>query len=179
MQTQRVAGFAAIAGMIAIANLPSPARAVDESKSENIGPWEIEATFKGDKLDRCTISRKLDTNDIVASFTKTPEVLTLMLESPNWKLDRGQEYKVTMKLGPQSFESEVAAESDSVSVDVKDEKFVSGLRSANALNVVAAGAIIEVPLDRSRDAFARLDECVEKNSTAVQTNPFVAPPRRP
>jgi hypothetical protein len=179
MQTYRVAGFAAIAGTVAFLNLPSPARAVDESKSENIGPWEIEATFKGDKLDRCTISRKLDTNDIVARFVQTPELLTLVLESPNWKLDRGQKYDVKMKLGPQSFDSEVAAESDSVSIDIKDDKFVSGLRSANALNVVAAGATIDVPLDKSTLAFERLEECVDKNSTAVQSNPFVAPPRRP
>jgi hypothetical protein len=179
MHVHTVAGFAVIAGTVAMFSLPSPARAADESKSENIGPWEIEATFKGDKLDRCTISRKLDNNDIVASFVKTSDLLTLVLESPNWKLDRGQQYKVTMKLGPQSFDNEVAADSDSVSVDVKDEKFVSGLRSANVLNVVAAGATIEVPLDRSTDAFERLDECVAKNSTAVQSNPFVAPPRRP
>jgi hypothetical protein len=179
MHVHTVAGFAVIAGTFAVLSLPSPARAADESKSENIGPWEIEATFKGDKLDRCTISRKLDNNDIVASFVKTSDLLTLVLESPNWKLDRGQQYKVTMKLGPQSFDNEVAADSDSVSVDVKDEKFVSGLRSANVLNVVAAGATIEVPLDRSTDAFERLDECVAKNSTAVQSNPFVAPPRRP
>jgi hypothetical protein len=179
MQTYRVAGFAAIAGTVALLYLPSPARAVDEGKSENIGPWEIEATFKGDKLDRCTISRKLDANDIVASFVQTPDLLTLVLESPNWKLDRGQKYDVKMKLGPQSFDSEVAAESDSVSIDIKDDKFVSGLRSANALNVVAAGATIDVPLDKSTLAFERLEECVEKNSTAVQSNPFVAPSRRP
>jgi hypothetical protein len=35
------------------------------SKSDTIGPWEIEATFKADKFDRCSISRKLD-DDIVA-----------------------------------------------------------------------------------------------------------------
>jgi hypothetical protein len=47
------------------------------------------------------------------------------------------------------------------------------------LSVVGAGATIKVPLDKSTAAFERLDECVEKNSKAVQTNPFVAPARQP
>ena len=49
----------------------------------------------------------------------------------------------------------------------------------NALNVVAAGATIRVPLDKSTAAFERLEQCVEKNARAVETNPFVAPARRP
>ena len=53
------------------------------------------------------------------------------------------------------------------------------MRSAKALNVVAAGATIQVPLDKSADAFDRLAECVEKNDKSVRTNPFVAPARRP
>ena len=64
-------------------------------------------------------------------------------------------------------------------MDVTDKKFAAGLRSANALNVVAAGATIRVPLDKSTAAFDRLDQCVEKNSKAVETNPFVVPARRP
>ena len=84
-----------------------------------------------------------------------------------------------MTLGPLSFDTEVAAEPNSVSMDVKDKKFVAGLRSANALNVVAAGATIRVPLDKSTAAFERLDQCVEKNDKAVETNPFVVPARQP
>jgi hypothetical protein len=84
-----------------------------------------------------------------------------------------------MTLGPLSFDTEVAAEPNSVSMDVKDTKFVAGLRSANALNVVAAGATIRVPLDKSTAAFERLDQCVAKNNKAVETNPFVAPARQP
>ena len=158
--------------------LPTWAFAAEETKSDAIGPWQIEATFKGDKFDRCVINRKLD-DDIVASFVRTGDDLTLELESPNWQLDRGQTYPVKMTLGPLSFDTEVAAEPNSVSMDVKDEKFIAGLRSANALNVVAAGATIRVPLDKSTAAFERLDQCLEKNNKAVETNPFVAPARRP
>jgi hypothetical protein len=115
----------------------------------------------------------------VADFIRTDDGLTLVLSSPNWKLDRGKEYPVKVNLGPLSFDDQVAAESNSVSIDIKDKKFSTGLRSASALSVVGAGATIRVPLDRSTAAFDRLDQCVEKNSKAVETNPFVAPARQP
>ncbi|MGV1013907.1 MAG: hypothetical protein ACOYB4_02950, partial [Methyloceanibacter sp.] len=60
-----------------------------------------------------------------------------------------------------------------------DKKFDHGLRSANALNVVAAGATIKVPLDKSKVALDRLEQCVAKNNHAAETNPFVAPARLP
>jgi hypothetical protein len=165
----------AIAALLA---LPATGGAAQESKSESIGPWEIEATFRGDKFDRCSINRALQ-DDIVANFVRTADGLMLELESPNWKLDRGKSYPVKMTLGPLSFDTEVAAEPNSVSMEVTDKKFVAGLRSANALNVVAAGATIRVPLDKSTVAFDRLEQCLEKNNRAVETNPFVAPARQP
>jgi hypothetical protein len=152
--------------------------ATEETKTDTIGPWQIEAVFKGDKFDRCSITRKLD-DDIVATFVKEGGDLTLELSSPNWKLDRGKSYPVKMTLGPKSFDEGVAAEASSVSFAVKDDKFAAALRSANALNVIGAGATIRVPLDRSSDAFDHLDQCVTKNERAVETNPFVAPVRRP
>jgi hypothetical protein len=157
---------------------PAVALAAEDSKSETIGPWEIEATYKGDKFDRCSINRKLD-DDIVATFVRTNDGLSLALESPNWKLERGRDYPVKMTLGPLSFDAELAAEPNSVSMDVKDKKFEAALRGANALNVVGAGATIRVPLDQSRVAFDRLLECVAKNDRGVESNPFVAPARRP
>lgn len=167
-----------LAIVFALAPSSLPAQTAKESKSESIGPWEIEATFKGDKFDRCSISRKLD-DDISVMFTRTDDSMTMTLDSPNWRLDRGEKYPVKMRLGPQSWDMDVAAESNSVSIDVTDDKFASGLRTASALNVVAAGATIRVPLDKSAEALGRLETCVEKNSRAVQTNPFVAPARQP
>ena len=73
----------------------------------------------------------------------------------------------------------VLAKDEKTAVPIKDKKFTQGLRAASALNVVGAGATIKVPLDKSTAAFERLDECVEKNSRAVETNPFVAPARQP
>ena len=65
------------------------ALAVEETKKDTIGPWEIEATFKDNKFHHCAISRKVD--EVVASFLRTSDGLSLTLESPNWKLDRGKE----------------------------------------------------------------------------------------
>lgn len=158
--------------------LPAVALSAEESKSENIGPWEIEATFKGDTFDRCSINRTLQ-DDIVARFVRTGDGLTLVLESPNWKLERGKQYPVKIKLGPLSSDAEIAAEPNFASLDIKDKKMSSGLRTASALDVVGAGATIRVPLDKSREAFDRLEQCIEKNNRAVETNPFVAPARQP
>jgi hypothetical protein len=167
---------AAIAALVALPMLS--AQAVEERKSEAIGPWEIEAVFDGDKFDRCAIHR--DVRDgIVARFVRTADGLSLELESPNWKLDRGKTYPVKMAMGPLSFDKEMAAEPNAVSMDIDDEKFESGLRAASALNVVAAGATIRVPLDKSMAAFDRLKQCVEKNDKSAKTNPFVAPARAP
>jgi hypothetical protein len=152
--------------------------AVEESKSESIGPWEIEAIYKGDKFDRCSIHRSLQ-DEIVVRFIRTAGGLSFELSSPNWQLDRGKNYPVKMAMGPLSLDTEVTAEPNAVSMDIEDEKFESGLRAASALNVVAAGATIRVPLDKSMVAFDRLAQCVEKNNKSAKTNPFVAPSRAP
>ena len=153
------------------------ALAVEEIKKDNIGPWEIEATFKDNKFDHCAISRKVD--DVVASFLRTSDGLSLTLESPNWKLERGKNYPVRMKAGAASWNTDVAAETNSISVPLSDAKFKEGLRAASAFVVEGAGATIRIPLDQSRAALDRLDKCLTKNSRAVETNPFVAPPRQP
>lgn len=172
----RISVFALTAALLSPSTLQAQQAA--ESKSENIGPWEIEATFKGDKFDRCSISRTLQ-DETEVTFVRNGDGLTLVLESPNWALDRGKTYPVKIAVGPHNWDTEVAAESNSVSVVVVDKKFDSGLRAANALEIVAAGATIRVPLDKSTVALNRLEQCVAKNNKAVETNPFVEPPRRP
>ena len=153
------------------------ALAVEEIKKDNIGPWEIEATFKDNKFDHCAINRNVD--EVVASFLRTSDGLSLTLESQNWKLDRGKNYPVRMKAGAASWNTDVAAEANSVSVPISDKKFIEGLRAANAFMVEGAGSTIRIPLDQSRAALDRLEQCLIKNSRAVETNPFVAPTRRP
>ena len=63
---------------ILIANLAlstsALAQRAEESKTDEIGPWEIEATFKSDKFDHCAISRTVD--EIVARFVRTSDGLS-------------------------------------------------------------------------------------------------------
>jgi hypothetical protein len=169
-----------IAAVLMLGLCPATALAqrAEESKSDTIGPWEIEATYKGDHFDRCAIKRTLD-DDVVVTFTRNESGLTLGLESPNWKLDRGELYPVRMNLGGQSWDTKVAAEAGAVSIDIGDEKFNNGLRNASALKVVGAGSTIQIPLNQSRLALDRLEACYEKNNRSVETNPFVAPSRQP
>jgi len=49
------------------------------------------------------------------------------------------------------------------------------LKSAEMLEVRAAGKTMKVPLDKSAAALTRLESCYETNSKAVETNPFISP----
>src|SRR6185312_16517099 len=104
---QQGARFASLA--VAAVAMPALSFSAEETQSNKIGPWEIEATFKGDKFDRCSINRTVQ-DDIVATFVRTSDGLSFELESPNWKLDRGKAYPVKMTLGSLSFDTDVAAE---------------------------------------------------------------------
>src|SRR4029078_7132071 len=65
-------------------SLPTLAVAAEETKTDTIGPWEIEATFKGDKFDRCTINRTVQ-DDIVATFARTTHRHRFDAEAHTWK----------------------------------------------------------------------------------------------
>ena len=54
-----------------------------------------------------------------------------------------------MKAGSTSWDTEVAAESNSVSVPISDKRFNESLRIANTLSVQGAGATVPIPLDKS------------------------------
>jgi hypothetical protein len=161
----------AVAIAASIALVATAGHAAERSKSEHIGPWEIEAIYQGDQFDRCSINRSLQ-DDIVARFVRTSDGLILELESPNWTLERGKNYPVKMTMATLSLDTEVAAEPQSVSMTIDDKKFESALRDAGALNIIAAGATIRVPLDKSTVAFDELAQCVEKNATTVAANVF-------
>ena len=131
-------GFVLVASAFATFVLfPAFTVAAEESKSDTIGPWKIEAVFKGDMFDRCSINRTLK-DDIVATFVRTGEALSLELQSPNWKLEDAKHYPVKMTLGSLTIDTEVVAKPNSVSTEIKDEKFAAELRSASALDVAGA-----------------------------------------
>jgi hypothetical protein len=149
--------------------------AAEDRRSQDLGPWEIETIHKGDKLDHCSINRSLQ-DDIVARFVRTSDDMALELESPKWKLERGKNYPVKVSVGSLSLDAEVKAEPQSVSLDFDNSKLESAVRNASTLNIIAAGATIRVPLDKSAVAFDALAKCVEeKTETVAAANIFCAP----
>ena len=100
--------------------------------------------------------------------------------STKWKLERGKAYSVRLAAGPHSVEAKALAESKGVTIAFADRSFNAHLRTANNLEVRGEGATIRVPLDRSTPALDRLESCFDKNGReGPETNPFVAPSRKP
>jgi hypothetical protein len=163
---------AAIAASVTLAI--ATGHAADERRSQDLGPWQIETIYKGDRLDHCSINRSLQ-DDIVARFVRTTDDMTLELESPKWKLERGKNYPVKISVGSLSLDAEVKAEPQSVSLDFDNKKLESAVRNASTLNIIAAGATIRVPLDKSAVAFDELAKCVEEKAETVAANIFCAP----
>jgi hypothetical protein len=154
------------------------AAAQQPPESVSVGPWQIATTYKADKFDNCTMSRTFA--EIGVSFVRTGDGLSLLLQSQKWKLDRGKVYSVRLAAGSQSVEAKALAETKGVTIMLADQSFNRHLRDANQLEVRGQGATIRVPLDRSAAALARLDLCFEKNGfEGPETNPFVAPGRKP
>jgi hypothetical protein len=144
-----------------------------------IGPWEIATTFKGDKFDNCSMNRVVD--GIAVSFVRTPDGgLLLLLDSPRWKLERGKSYPVRLSTGSQLLEANALAEAKAVTIALPDIRYSERLKAAAVLQVRGEGATIRVPLDKSALALDRLEACFEKNARGgPETNPFVAPSRKP
>jgi hypothetical protein len=150
-----------------------------DKQTVTVGPWAIATTYKAGEFDNCTMSRS--TGGLEISFVRTQDGLLVVLDSQKWKLDRGNAYSVKLAAGSQSVDAKALAETKSVTIALADRRFNSKLRSATVLEVHGKGATLRVPLDGSRAALERLDECFEKNSRAVSviTNPFVAPSQKP
>ena len=144
-----------------------------------VGPWVIATTLKAGKFDSCSMSQTTVEN-LGISFVRGKDGLLLLLDSPKWKLERGKAYTVRLTAGGQSVEAKALAETKGVTVAVADRSFNARLRIANALEVRGEGATLHVPLDKSALALERLDMCFEKNARdGTETNPFVAPSRKP
>ena len=152
------------------------AHAQDQTLS--VGPWTIATSFKADKFDSCTMSRS--TNDLDATFVRTRDGLLLLLDSSKWKLERGKAYEVTLLAGSRSVQTKALAETKSVTIALSDRPLNERMRSASILEVKGEGATLRVPLDGSAAAPGRMETCFERNSRAgIESNPFVAPNRRP
>lgn len=157
---------------------PAFAQPPIDTQTIGVGPWGISSTYKADRFEGCGMSRMAAGLDIV--FIRNADGLSLSLESAKWKLERGKTYTVRLVAGSRAVEAKALAEAKAVTIALADRPFGESLRLASTLEVRGEGATLRVPLDGSAAALDRLDSCYEKNSrSSAETNPFVAPPRRP
>ena len=149
-----------------------------ERQTVIVGPWNIATTYKAEKFESCTMSRSA--SGLGISFIRNQDGLLLNLDSTKWKLERGNAYTVRLAAGSQSVDAKALAETKGVTIAFADRSFNENLRKAHILEVRGEGDTIRVPLDGSTLALDRLEACFEKNGReGRETNPFVAPSRRP
>jgi hypothetical protein len=164
--------------LISLCSTSSSLAQSQNSPTAIVGPWEIATSYRADKFDSCVMNRSAAGLGI--SFVRAQDGLLLFLDSPKWKLDRGKAYSVRLVAGSQSVEAKALAETKGVTVALADRPFNGKLKSATVLEVRGEGATLRVPLDGSTAAFERLEACFDKNSReGAETNPFVAPDRKP
>jgi hypothetical protein len=170
----------AIVSFACLVLLMSPAlgQQSQERQTVIVGPWNIATTYKADKFESCTMSRSA--SGLGISFIRNQDGLLLNLDSTKWKLERGNAYTVRLAAGSQSVDAKALAETKGVTIAFADRSFNDNLRKANFLEVRGEGSTIRVPLEGSTMALDRLEACFEKNGReGRETNPFVAPSRRP
>jgi hypothetical protein len=118
--------------------------------------------------------------ELEISFLRAQDGMQLVLNSQKWKLERGRAYVVQLVAGSRSVEATAQAEPKAVTIALVDRALDERLRTADVLEVRGEGATLRVPLDGSAAAFGRLETCFGKNSREdVESNPFVAPSRKP
>jgi Extensin-like protein C-terminus len=149
-----------------------------EEHTVTVGRWTIAASYKGDRFANCSMSRSAAELDVM--FVLDQDGLSLVLDSQKWKLERGKAYPVRLVAGSRSVEGKALADAKAVTIAFADRALNERLRTADVLEVRGQGATLRVPLDGSTAALERLEACLDKNSRAgVETNPFVAPSRKP
>lgn len=167
-----------VALSIALLSATSEVAHAQDRTTITVGPWTIATSSKADKFQSCTMSRSK--NDLDITFARTQDGLILLLDSPKWKLERGQTYDVRLVAGSRSVRAKALAETKSVTIPLADQPLNDRVRTVNTLEVRGEGATLRVPLDGSTAALERLEGCFEKNShVGVESNPFVASIRKP
>lgn len=147
-----------------------------DDQTVTLGLWSIATNYKTDKFESCTMNRS--TGELGITFVRGQDGLLMLLDSPKWKLTRGKAYPVRLIAGTRSVDAQALADAKSVAIALEDSRLNSNLRMANVFEVRGQGATLRIPLDGSAAAFERLEKCFGKRETA-ETNPFVAPNRKP
>ena len=96
--------------------------------------------------------------------------------------NRGQElwFILLESAGAQTVEARALAETKAATLALADRSLIEKLRTSNILEIRGEGATLRVPLDRSDAALERLEQCFDRNlREGPESNPFVAPSRRP
>jgi hypothetical protein len=149
-----------------------------EEQTVTVGPWTIGTSYKADDFDGCAMSRSTEGVDV--TFLRTRDSLLLFLQSQKWNLERGKAYTVRLMAGSRSVEAKALAESKTVTIALADRSLNEMLSTADVLEVRGEGATLQVPLEGSTAALARLDACLDRNNRAgIDANPFVSPTNRP
>jgi hypothetical protein len=164
--------------LLAASSFPGLAAEQLNAEAVAIGPWQIETTFKGQKFSNCTMSRTTE-DGVEVRFVRDTDGLNLSMSSPKWKLGRGKSYPVELAAGTSVLKAEVAASGNVVFVPINDDRFLKSLKLADGLEVKGEGSTIQVALDKSAAGLERLEGCYTKNLAPAETNPFVAPNRKP
>jgi hypothetical protein len=153
-----------------------PARA--EEQAVTVGPWTLAVSYKGDKFESCSMNRSAA--ELGITFLRAQDGFLLVLDSQKWKLERGKAYTVRLVAGSRLVEATALAEIKTVKIALVDRALNERLRTADVLEVRGEGDTLRVPLEGSTAALGRLEACFDKNSRGgVETNPFVAPSRKP
>lgn len=166
----------ALLSMIVLTSVALAEPKPQDNQTVTVGPWSIATNYKTDKFENCKISRSA--GELGVTFLRAQDGLLVLLDSPKWKLNCGKTYPVRLVAGSRSVEAQAQAEAKSVTIALEDAQLNSKLRIASVLEVRGDGATLRVPLDGSAAAFERLETCFGKRETA-ETNPFVAPSRKP
>lgn len=173
MRMRLVLAFVSLLTTAGLAQTPP-----QDNQTVKVGPWTVATTYEADKFNHCTMSSSAE--DLGISFVRDQDELSLVLDSSKWKLERGKAYSVRLVAGSQSIEAKALAQAKSVTIALTDRPFNGKLRIANALEVRGEGATLHVPLVGSAAALERLEACFDKNEReSTETNPFVAPSRKP
>jgi hypothetical protein len=160
------------------ATVASTAMTYAEDQTVAVGPWTIATSYKGDKFDNCSMSRPASELDV--TLVRSQDGLLLLLGSQKWKLEAGKAYTVRLVAGARAVDAKALAGPKTVTIALTDRALNERMRTADVLNVKGEGATLQVPLDGSTAALARLEACFDKNRQAgAETNPFVAPSRKP
>lgn len=163
---------------LAISTTPAFGQQTPAGQTVTVGPWTVATTYKADRFENCIMTRTVD--GLAIAVIRNQEGLLLSLDSPKWRLERGKAYSVRLSAGSRSIEAKALAESKSVMIALADTAFNERLRTADVLEVRGEGTTLRVPLDGSAAALERLGVCFEKNlRESPESNPFVAPARRP